>query len=152
MGNGKHGHLKMACQLRLKGKSSEQAGNKLDLTAFIRNIHFFKRSLFNATGIYGAVREGEENKWRKTAVISEAGHSCGNKKGKNEMGRACTKNVGRNSGKEKFHWTTRGQQEEGKAQTEMAGRSGGRSEENRNKRIERDAGRLLQRSRPFQGL
>jgi hypothetical protein len=80
-----------------------------------------------------------KNKWRNTTVISEAGHSCGNKKGKNEMGRACTKNARRKSGKENFHWTTRGQQEEGKAQTEMGGRSGGRSEENI-PRMEKDGG------------
>jgi hypothetical protein len=80
------------------------------------------------------------NKWRNTTVISEAGHSCGNKKGKNEMGGACTKNARRKSGKENFHWTTREQQEEGKVQTEMGGRSGGRSEENRNKRIKKDGG------------
>jgi hypothetical protein len=96
-------------------------------------------------GIYGAVREGErgtenKNKWRNTAVISETGHSCGNKKGKNEMDRACTKNARRKSGKEKFHWTNRGQQEEGKAPTEMGGRSGGRSEGNRNKSMEKDGG------------
>jgi hypothetical protein len=81
-----------------------------------------------------------KNKWRNTTVISEAGHSYGNKKGKNEMGRACTKNAKINSGKENFHWTTRGQQEEGKAQTELGGRSGGISEENRNKRMEKDDG------------
>lgn len=88
----------------------------------------------------GGIGMENKNKWQNTTVISEAGHSCGNKKGKNEMGRACTKNARRKSGKENFHWTTRGQQEEGKAQTEMGERSGGRSEENRNKWMEKDGG------------
>jgi hypothetical protein len=54
------------------------------------------------------------------------------------MGRACTKNARRKSGKENVYWTTRGQQEEGKAQTQMGGRSGGGSEENRNTRMAED--------------
>jgi hypothetical protein len=47
----------------------------------------------------GGIGMENKNKWQNTTVISEAGHSCGNKKGKNEMGRACTKNARRKSDK-----------------------------------------------------